>query len=95
LGGVIEQKPLDIGGSIGVANTAGINRAATMEGEEDYFRIGDRVRLSELGRERMPRNRATTAKVVGFGRSDTRIRIVFDGSKYPVSIHVSYLKRDG
>ena len=65
-----------------------------MSAEEEYFRIGDRVRLSELGKQRMPRNRATTAKVVGYGRSDTRIRIVFDGSSYPVSIHVSYLERD-
>jgi hypothetical protein len=44
--------------------------------------------------QRMPRNKSTTAKVVGFGRSDTRIRIVFDGSRYPVSIHTSYLERD-
>lgn len=62
--------------------------------EEESLRVGDRVRLSELGRQRMPRNRATTAKVVGFGRSDTRIRIVFDGSRYPVSLHVSYLEKD-
>jgi hypothetical protein len=66
-----------------------------MSAEEEYFRIGDRVRLSELGRQRMPRNRATTAKVVGFGRSDTRIRIIFDGSRYPVSLHASYLEKDG
>ena len=65
-----------------------------MAAEEEDFRIGERVRLSALGRERMPRNRATTAKVVGFGRSDTRIRILFDGSRYPVSIHVSYLEKD-
>ena len=65
-----------------------------MSAEKEYFRIGDRVRLSELGRQRMPRNKTTTAKVVGFGRSDTRIRIVFDGSRYPVSIHFSYLERD-
>jgi hypothetical protein len=62
--------------------------------EEESLRVGDRVRLSELGRQRMPRNRATTAKVVGFGRSDTRIRIIFDGSRYPVSLHVSYLEKD-
>ena len=65
-----------------------------MSAEEECFRVGERVRLSELGRQRMPRNKATAAKVVGFGRSDTRIRIVFDGSKYPVSVHVSYLERD-
>ena len=65
-----------------------------MSTEEEYFRAGDRVRLSELGRKRMTRNRATTAKVVGYGRTDTRVRIVFDGSSYPISIHVSYLERD-
>jgi len=69
-------------------------RAAMMSTEQEYFQVGERVRLSDLGRERMPRNKSTTAKVVGFGRSDTRIRIVFDGSRYPVSIHTSYLERD-
>ncbi len=65
-----------------------------MSSEQEYFRVGERVKLSELGKERMPRNKSTTAKVVGFGRSDTRIRIVFDGSRYPVSIHTSSLERD-
>ena len=65
-----------------------------MPAEEEYYRNGDRVRLSELGRKRMSRNRATTATVVGYGRSETTIRIVFDGSSYPVSIHNSYLERD-
>jgi hypothetical protein len=65
-----------------------------MSAEEEYYRAGDRVRLSQLGKERMPRNKATTAKVVGYGRSDTRIRVVFDGSAYPVSVHASYLERD-
>jgi hypothetical protein len=64
-----------------------------MSAEEEYYRKGDRVRLSELGRKRMTRNRATTAIVVGYGRSETTIRIVFDGSSYPVSIHTSYLER--
>jgi hypothetical protein len=72
-----------------------ILQATIMSAEQEYFRIGDRVRLSQLGKDRMPRNKSTTAKVVGFGRSDTRIRIVFDGSRYPVSIHTSYLERDG
>lgn len=66
-----------------------------MSAEYEHFRVGERVRLSELGRERMPRSKSITAKVVGYGRSDTRIRVVFDGSSYPISIHVSYLERDG
>ena len=52
-----------------------------MSDDDEGFRIGDRVRLSELGRQRMPRNRATTARVAGLGRSETTIRIIFDGSK--------------
>jgi hypothetical protein len=71
-----------------------ILQATAMSAEEEYYRKGDRVRLSELGRQRMSRNRATTAVVVGYGRSETTIRIVFDGSSYPVSIHASYLERD-
>lgn len=65
-----------------------------MVDDKDYFRIGDRIRLSELGRSRMTRIRSTTGKVVGFGRSETILRIVFDGSSYPVSIHSTYLERD-
>jgi hypothetical protein len=65
-----------------------------MADDKDYFRIGDRIRLSELGRSRMTRIRSTTGKVVGFGRSETILRIVFDGSSYPVSIHSTYLERD-
>jgi len=65
-----------------------------MAGEKNCFQIGDRIRLSALGRSRMTRIRSATGKVVGFGRSETTIRIVFDGSNYPVSIHSSYLERD-
>jgi len=65
-----------------------------MKNAGDDFQIGDRIRLSALGRSRMTRVRSTTGKVVGFGRSETTLRIVFDGSNYPVSIHSSYLERD-
>ncbi len=65
-----------------------------MSDEQEQFRPGERVRLSELGRQRMPRNRATTAIVIGYGRTDSRIRVRFTGSTNPVSVHVSYLKRD-
>ncbi|HKU05375.1 MAG TPA: hypothetical protein VJR30_04835 [Bradyrhizobium sp.] len=65
-----------------------------MPDEEGHFRIGDRVRLSELGKSRMTRSRAKKAKVVGFGRTETTIRVVFDQSSYPVTIHASYLEKD-
>lgn len=65
-----------------------------MSDEEEQFQTGERVRLSELGRQRMPRNRATTAIVIGYGRTDSRIRVRFTGSTNPVSVHVSYLEKD-
>lgn len=70
-------------------------QATAMSGEDQHYRIGDRVRLSELGKQRMTRSRTFTAKVVGFGRSETTIRVVFDGSSYPVSLHASYIEKDG
>lgn len=73
---------------------AGKTRLGAQMSEEEPFRIGERVRLSELGRQRLPRNRATTAVVVGYGRTDSRVRVRFTGSANPVSIHVSYLERD-
>jgi hypothetical protein len=66
-----------------------------MPEEDEQFQTGERVRLTELGRQRMPRNRVTTAVVIGYGRTESRVRVRFTGSANPVSIHVSYLERDG
>jgi len=66
----------------------------TMTIEQEPFRIGQRVRLNELGRQRMPRSQSTTAVVVGHGQTESRIRVRFHGSANPISIHVSYLERD-
>jgi len=57
--------------------------------------IGDRVRLSELGRRRCPRISADRGTIVGFTRRSTGARVLFDGRKSAVLFHASYLELDG
>jgi hypothetical protein len=58
------------------------------------FEIGDRVRLSRLGETRIRKPRSKSGMVVGFGFSDTRIRVLFDGLREPTTLHHSYLERE-
>jgi hypothetical protein len=58
------------------------------------FEIGDRVCLSALGESRMRRTPSKAGKVVGFGFSGTRIRVLFDGLSRPTTLHHSYLKNE-
>jgi hypothetical protein len=57
------------------------------------LQVGDRVRLSELGESRMSRSRAKSGTVVGFGYSDSRVRVQLDGRERPVTLHRTYLIR--
>ena len=54
--------------------------------------VGDRVRLSELGRERCPRIAAEGGLVVGFSVTGNTVHIRFDGHRTLSPIHVSYLE---
>jgi hypothetical protein len=55
------------------------------------FMIGDRVRLSELGRSRSP-NMTATGVVVGASRTGTMYMVLLDGRARPVQLHWSYLE---
>lgn len=65
-----------------------------MKPEDELLEVGDRVRLSELGESRTLRAAVKTGKVVGFGHSDTRVRVRFDGRSQPITLHRSYLVKD-
>jgi hypothetical protein len=54
------------------------------------FAIGSRCRLSELGIARSPRSKRTTGTIVASGRSS--VRVLFDGSAAPVSLHKKYIE---
>jgi hypothetical protein len=58
------------------------------------FEFGDYVRLSELGRSRMMRGIERRGRVVGFGRTDSVVRVQFEAIQTPVSLHQKYLELD-
>lgn len=65
-----------------------------MRADNGSFEIGDRVCLSELGESHLRKPRSKAGKVVGFGFSKSRIRVLFDGLSEPTTLHHSYLKKE-
>jgi len=58
------------------------------------FQVGDRVRLSELGKSRI-RSGSTTGTIVGRGSSRVSaesVRVRFDGRKTARRVHFTYLE---
>jgi len=54
---------------------------------------GARIRMSELGAVRCPRFAERKGVLVGCGRHNSSVRILFDGHKYPVSLHRDYIEQ--
>jgi hypothetical protein len=55
--------------------------------------VGSRVKMSALGAARCPRIAEKQGIIVGTGRYSNSIRILFDGSKLPVSLHRDYVEQ--
>jgi hypothetical protein len=54
---------------------------------------GRRIRLSVLGKERCPRLNLKSDAGVVLGKSGgSAVRILFDGRKQPVTLHLSYVE---
>jgi hypothetical protein len=60
------------------------------------FKLGDRVRLNELGASRSPKIKARTGVVVAVSgrRSGASLGILFDGNKRATTLHSSYVELD-
>ena len=61
------------------------------------LKLGDRVRLNELGVSRSPRikvRRGVVAVPLNPRSRAACIQVLFDGNRRPTSIHCSYLERD-
>jgi hypothetical protein len=56
----------------------------------ERFEIGDRVCLSKLGESRIKKPPSKAGKVVGFGFSEARVRVLFNGLR---RLHHSYLNK--
>jgi len=60
------------------------------------FKLGDRVRLNELGISRSPKIRARNGVVVALfsrGSRSASLSILFDGNKRPTKVHRSHKRR--
>ncbi len=51
------------------------------------------MRMSALGAARCPRIADKEGIIVGEGRYSNSLRILFDGSKLPVSLHRDYIEQ--
>jgi hypothetical protein len=52
-----------------------------------------RVKMSALGSARCPRLADKEGVIVGGGRFQSSIRVLFDGSKSPTSLHRDYVEQ--
>jgi hypothetical protein len=55
--------------------------------------MGTRFRMSALGAARSPRLAKKEGTVIGGSRLNNSIRVLFDGSKSPVSLHRDYVEQ--
>jgi hypothetical protein len=51
-----------------------------------------RIKLSALGAARCPRLADREGVIVGGGRYPSTVRVIFDGSKSPMSLHRDYIE---
>ena len=61
------------------------------------IKLGDRVRLNELGISRSPKIRSRNGVVVALfsrGNRSASLSILFDGNKRPTRVHTSYVEFD-
>jgi hypothetical protein len=63
--------------------------------KHNHFKIGDRVRLSDLGRQRCPEMPVAVATVVALSRNSTAVQVQFSERRTPMTLHVTYLERVG
>ena len=64
----------------------------TVRHEDNGLEIGQRVRLSPLGKSRMLRGKGRVGKVLGFGMSPRIVRVQFEDLNGPVSLHQTYIE---
>ena len=55
--------------------------------------IGARFRMSALGAARSPRLAKKQGTIVGVSRINSSLRVLFDGSKSPISLHRDYVEQ--
>jgi hypothetical protein len=67
---------------------------AQMYDQDIEFRLGQRIRLSDLGKERC-KFKTDTGVVVGRNNVGESVRVLMDGRKQPQTLHKSYVEMAG
>ena len=62
-----------------------------MRYDDVVVRPGQRISLSVLGKERCPKLKSETGVVVRRNGPST-VRVLFDGRKQPLTLHLSYVE---
>jgi hypothetical protein len=65
-----------------------------MHDPDDIFKVGTRIRLSTLGKERSRRTKTQTGVVIGRPFQSDALRVQMDGAKQPITLHISYVERE-
>jgi hypothetical protein len=55
--------------------------------------LGLRIKMSALGAARCPRLADKEGAIVGLSRFQCSVRVLFDGSKSPTSLHRDYIEQ--
>jgi hypothetical protein len=63
-----------------------------MYDQDIELRKGQRIRLSDLGKERCKLFKSDTGVVAGKSRHPDAIRVLMDGRKQPQTLHKSYVE---
>jgi hypothetical protein len=96
-GDILAVRDVRVTGPPGVADLrhAEMNSRRQSETSKDQalqLSKGDRVQLSELGCSRHPRNSSKIGTIVGNSQYPNGLRIVWDGSRWPIAVHREYLE---
>ena len=70
----------------------GIAGEMTIKIEGLDLKLGSRFQLTQLGAKRCSRLIGQTGIIVGFSRANGSIRVLFDGTKTPRSLHRTYIE---
>ena len=95
---ILATRVVRVTGPLGVADFrhAQMNTRSRSETSEDQaleLSKGDRIQLSELGCSRYPRNTNKIGTIVGHSSQYANsLRLVWDGSRWPVAVHREYLE---
>jgi hypothetical protein len=60
--------------------------------EIDYFKVGDRFRMSTLGAQRCPRLSKKVGTITSMIENSQTVCVRFDGNKRPTTLHRDYIE---